>query len=77
EMWSRDNLFDGGRIQGLFGNANPLAYVALLGIIVFAIRIAARAPRRNFLIAWLALSAFLFVRAGSATATLSAAGVLV
>lgn len=77
EMWSRDNLFDGGRIQGLFGNANPLAYVALLAIIVFAIRIAARAPRRNFLIAWLALSAFLFVRAGSATATLSAAGVLV
>lgn len=77
EMWSRDNLFDGGRIQGLFGNANPLAYVALLGIVVFALRIASRAPRRGFLIAWVALSAFLFVRAASATATLAAAGVVV
>lgn len=77
EMWSRDNLFDGGRIQGLFGNANPLAYVALLGIVVFALRIASRAPRRGLLIAWIALSAFLFVRAASATATLAAAGVVV
>ncbi|MFT3798456.1 O-antigen ligase family protein [Microbacterium sp.] len=75
--WSRDNLFDGGRIQGLFGNANPLAYVALLGMIVFAIRFAARAPRRTLLAAWFALAAFLFVRAGSATAWLAAAGVVV
>lgn len=42
-LWSRDNLLDGGRIQGLFGNANALGYVALLGMIVFVIRIAARA----------------------------------
>lgn len=77
EMWSRDNLFDGGRIQGLFGNANALAYVALLGIIVFSLRIASRAPRRGFLYAWIALSVFLFIRAGSATASLAAAGVAV
>ena len=71
-LWSRDNLFDGGRIQGLFGNSNALAYVALLGIIVFSIRIASRAPRRTLLVLWTALSLYLFVRAGSATAFLAA-----
>jgi hypothetical protein len=72
-LWSRDHLFDGGRIQGLFGNSNALAYVALLGMVVFAIRFAAHAPRRSLLVAWFALAAFLFVRAGSATAYLAAA----
>lgn len=78
EMWSRDNLFDGdGRIQGLFGNANSLAYVALLGMMIFAVRIASGAPRRPLLYAWFALAAFLFVRAGSATAWLTAAAIIV
>lgn len=72
-MWSRDNLLDGGRIQGLFGNANALAYVALLAMVVFGIRIASRAPRRALLAVWFLLAAYLFVRAGSATATLAAA----
>lgn len=75
--WSRSNLFDGGRIQGIMGNANLLAPVALLGVIVFAIRFAARAPRRTVLVAWIALSAFLFVRAASATAVLAAVAVAV
>ncbi|RLK47745.1 O-antigen ligase family protein [Microbacterium telephonicum] len=72
-LWSRDNLFDGGRIQGIFGNANSLAYVSLLAVTVFAILVAARAPRRTLLWGWIALGVFLFVRAGSATAYLSAA----
>ena len=72
-LWSRDNLLDGGRIQGLFGNSNALAYVALLAMVVFGIRFAARAPRRTLLVVWFALAAFLFVRAGSATAYLAAA----
>jgi len=75
--WSRDNLFDGGRIQGIFGNANLLAYAALLALIVFAIRYAARAPHRPLLIAWMTAAAFLFLRAGSATAFLAAAVVVV
>jgi exopolysaccharide production protein ExoQ len=75
--WSRDNLFDGGRIQGLFGNANLLAYVSLLALVVFAVRFAAGAPRRGLLVAWGALAAFLLVRAGSATAYVAAAGVVV
>ena len=71
-LWSRDNLFDGGRIQGIFGNANALGYVALLGMIVFAVRFASRAPRRFLLAAWFALAAYLFHRAASATAYVAA-----
>jgi exopolysaccharide production protein ExoQ len=77
EYWSRDNLFDGGRLQGIMGNANLLGPVALLAIIVFGIRIALRAPRRGLLWAWIALSAYLFYRASSATAYVAAAGVVV
>lgn len=72
--WSRDNLFDGGRIQGIVGNANLLGILALMGIIVFAIRYATRPPRRGWLLAWIALSLFLMLRANSATAWL--AGIL-
>lgn len=71
--WTRDNLFDGGRIQGIFGNANLLAAVMLLAIIVFGVRMAAGAPRRVLLIIWTALAGFLFVRAGSPTAFIAAA----
>lgn len=76
EYWSRDNLFDfGGRIQGIMGNSNLLGPVALLAIVVFSIRYAARAPRRELLVMWIVLSAFLFVRAASATAFVAGAAV--
>lgn len=77
EYWSRNNLFEGGRLQGIMGNANLLGPVALLAIIVFGIRIALRAPRRGLLWAWIALSAYLFYRASSATAYVAAAAVVV
>lgn len=78
EYWSRDNLFDfPERIQGIMGNANLLAPVALLAIVVFAIRFASRAPRRALLIGWVVLSGFMFVRASSATSYLAAAAVAV
>ena len=77
EYWSRNNLFDDGRLQGIMGNANLLGPVALLAIIVFAIRFAAGAPRRGLLAAWIALSAFLFYRAASATAYVAAIGVVI
>ncbi len=76
-LWSRDNLFDGGRIQGVFGNANALAYVALLAIIVFGIRYATGAPRRFLLVLWMGLAAYMFYRAASATALLAAVFVAV
>ncbi|TDN88406.1 O-antigen ligase family protein [Microbacterium sp. BK668] len=75
--WSRDNLLDGGRIQGIVGNANLLGPLCLLAIIVFAIRLAAGAPRRVLLWLWIALSGFLMFRAGSATAYVAAAAVAV
>lgn len=74
--WSRDNLFDGGRIQGVFGNADLLAAAMLVAVIAFGVRIASGAPRRVLHIVWTALAAFLFVRAGSATASVAAAFVL-
>lgn len=73
EYWSRNNLFDGGRLQGIVGNANLLAPLALAGIVVFAIRFAAGTPRRSLLVGWGVLAAFLFVRAASATGYVAAA----
>jgi O-antigen ligase len=75
--WSRNNLLDGGRIQGIVGNANLLGPLCLLAIIVFAIRLAAGAPRRVPLYIWIALSGYLMLRAGSATAYVAAVGVAV
>jgi len=75
--WCRGNLFNDGRIQGIYGSANPLAAVCLLAIIVFAIRLASRAPRRAFLIVWIVIAAFLMYRASSATIYLATLGVAV
>src|SRR5690606_35734648 len=35
--WSRALLFEGGPIQGIVGNSSTLGFIALLGLIVFAI----------------------------------------
>ena len=74
--WSRDNLFDGGRIQGILGNANLLAILCLIAVIVFTIRALSSAPRRSWLIAWIVVSAYLMYRAGSATVFMCAAGIV-
>ena len=58
------------------GDATALAFLALLGMVVFAVRFASRAPRRTLLAGWFALSAFLFFRAGSALGWLGAAAVV-
>lgn len=44
--WSRGQLFLGDRIQGIVGNANLLAYVAMLGIILFSIQYAIHQTKR-------------------------------
>lgn len=71
--WSGGNLFDGGPLRGVFGNADLLGAVMVVAIIVFGIRYAARAPRRSLLWGWIAVAAFLFFRAGSVTAVVAAA----
>ena len=40
--WSRDLLFEGGKIQGIVGNSSLLAMIALIALIVFAIQLACR-----------------------------------
>jgi exopolysaccharide production protein ExoQ len=46
DYWSRDLLFKGDRIQGIMGNSDLLGFVALLGVIVFAIEFASRSIPR-------------------------------
>ena len=75
--WVRGNLFEGivgERIQGIVGNANYLGILCVLAIAVFAVRYASRPPYAPVQIVWIVLTAILFVRAGSATALVCAAG---
>jgi exopolysaccharide production protein ExoQ len=44
--WTQGNLFDGERIQGIVGNSNLLAFVAMLGVIVFAVEYAILGTKR-------------------------------
>ncbi|MDQ0725914.1 O-antigen ligase [Microbacterium sp. W4I20] len=75
--WVRDNLFDGGRIQGIVGNANLLAIVSLFAIITFGVLFAARARWRTTLALWALLAAYFLFRTSSATAFVCAAAAAV
>jgi exopolysaccharide production protein ExoQ len=76
--WSRDLLLHGGRIQGIQGNANLLAMAALIGLIVFAIRLAARRGSRlgNGVWAVLALAAIALTRSSTIVVALAAVAVV-
>lgn len=78
--WVRGNLLDGGRLQGIVGNANLLAIISLFAIITFGVLYASRARWRTTLALWMLLAAFFLIRAGSATGYVcagAAAGVLI
>ena len=76
--WVRGDLFAGGRLQGIVGNSNTLGILCAIALVVFALLYAQGARRRPALLIWIALAAFFFLRAGSATAYASlAAGALV
>ena len=51
--WTRAHLFDGDRIQGIVGNSNILAFIAMIGLVVFAIDYAVSATPK-----WLSASSF-------------------
>lgn len=70
--WSRDLLFHGGPIQGILGNSNLLAMVALLALIVFAIQLADRPPRRGVVVAWLVVAGLTLVLTRSSTVIVAA-----
>ena len=73
----RGHFFDGLPIHGIFAETVELATVAILGMVVFGVRFAARAPRRVLLVGWFLLAAALLVRAGSIIGWITAAGVVV
>ncbi|MCK8477099.1 O-antigen ligase family protein [Microbacterium aurugineum] len=75
--WVRDNLFDGGRIQGIVGNANVLAIISLFSIITFGVLFAARARWRTTLALWMLLAAYFLFRTSSVTAFICAAATAV
>lgn len=66
-FWSRDLLFHGGPIQGIVGNSNLLAMIALLAIVVFGIQLADRTTRRGSALAWLIVAVFTLALTRSAT----------
>ena len=69
-FWSRDELFDvlnGGKIQGIVGNSSLLSFVALLGLVVFAIQLADKTVKRPWAILWLVVAAACFAFTRSAT----------
>jgi exopolysaccharide production protein ExoQ len=71
--FSRAELFTGGRIQGLPGNANLLAMVALLAAVVIAVQWAEGRLRRNRAIGWLVVAAACFALTRSSTVIVAAA----
>jgi exopolysaccharide production protein ExoQ len=75
EYWSRDLLLKGDRIQGIMGNSDLLGFVALLGVIVFAIEFASRSMKRGWSGFWIVVA--LADIALTRSATVIVAGVVV
>ncbi len=65
-LWSQANLFEGERIQGIVGNANLLAFVAVLGLLLFLIEFIVTAGSKFIPALSLALALLLAVLAQSA-----------
>jgi O-antigen ligase len=74
--WSRNLLFDGGRIQGIVGNANLLGMLALLALIVFALRLAARKGSPVWGWLWIAVAVAALVLTRSSTVIVAGVAVV-
>lgn len=75
--WSRALLFEGGRIQGIPGNANLLAFAALLGVIVFGIQLAERRVGVTAGWGWLAVAVLTLALTRSSTVLVAGAAAAV
>jgi O-antigen ligase len=64
--WTQGTLLKLSRIQGIVGNANLLAYIAMLGFIMFAIRLAIKSGNRFGNIFGLAMATAAFALTRSA-----------
>jgi exopolysaccharide production protein ExoQ len=79
--WSRNELFevfDGGRIQGIVGNASTLAMIAAIGVVVFGVQLALGRARRAMTVGWLAVAVLTlaFTRSATITVALAAAAIV-
>lgn len=70
--WSRNLLFEGGRIQGIVGNANLLGMLSLLALIVFTVRVLARKRARAWGVVWIAVALATFALTRSSTVIVAA-----
>ena len=75
--WSRDLLFEGGKIQGLVGNSALLGFLALLGLIVFGVQLAGAKRRRGLDVFWVVVAAVCVYLTRSATITVALVAVAV
>lgn len=73
--WSQAALFTGEPIQGVVGNRNLLGFVALLGLVIVLIELAARSVRRSIGLAWVVLFAATLLLTRSSTVLLCAVAV--
>ncbi len=73
--WSRNLLFEGGRIQGIVGNANILAFAALLAVVTFSVQIAARSTSRVWTTGWLIIALGVLALTRSSTVLIAGAAV--
>ena len=69
--WSRDLLFEGGKIQGIVGNSSLLAMAALVALIVFALQLAGRTVHRGAGVFWVLVAIATIVLTRSATITVA------
>jgi exopolysaccharide production protein ExoQ len=77
EYWSRDLLLKGDRIQGIMGNSDLLGFVALLGVIVFALEFSSRSMKRGWSGFWIVVALADIALTRSATVTVAAVIVVV
>src|SRR5690606_13265300 len=77
DYWSMSHLFDGGKIQGIVGNSNLLAFIALLGGIVFGVQLADRRVRLLAGWSWMAAAILVIGLTRSATVLAALAAVVI
>jgi exopolysaccharide production protein ExoQ len=69
--WSQGQLFDGDRIQGIVGNANLIAFTAVLGMLLFLVEFIVTHRNRTIPLVSLVLAVLMAALAKSAGMTLA------
>ena len=75
--WTQGHLFDGERIQGIVGNSNLLAFIAMLGVVTFAVEFAIIGTKRWISVTFIAVSIGTMLLAKSAGIGFAMAAILV